>query len=137
MSERLSAEEKQALQNERRAQREQRLTKKVVDRASRQFEQGKDHFTARSVLAGMAMSMSSSYEQTRDLMATANDGIVNMLEANGASGVVYALREDLGNGLQDSTDYVKVVARSGHPTDTIGVNIDNSVIRARTTDLEE
>jgi len=91
------------------------LSERIVQRAERKFESGNDHFAARGILASIAILLSEP--QVRDaILLDSNKGIVRMLEEKGAEGEVYAVRQDLGNGEQDSTDYVRVTSRDGMAT---------------------
>lgn len=90
---------------------------RVVKRAEHRFTNGSNHFMARTALASMAPSFTFDSAESRDYaFVRANEGIVAMLQRNQAEGEVYAVREDLGNGKQDSTDFVRVTKRGGIAT---------------------
>lgn len=102
---------------------------KITARAERKFDAGKDHFIARGILASLAIGKDD------DIRQASNEAIVSMLEQRGAEGEVYAVRDDLSNGPEDSTDFVRVTSRRGVPTGSerrIGQSI---VIRASSSDL--
>lgn len=94
----------------------QRQTERIVSRVERKFDKGNDLFVARGILSSAAIGFSNEEFQ---IIGEANRRIVELLESKGAEGAVYAVREDYGNGDQDSTDYVLVASRDGRPTKAI------------------
>lgn len=105
------------------------IIEKITARAERKFDAGKDHFIARSILASLAIGRND------DLRQASNEAIVGMLAQRGAESEVYAVRDDLSNGPEDSTDFVRVTSRSGTSTGAerrIGQSI---VVRASSSDL--
>ena len=112
------------------------LSEKIIDRVERKFNRGENHFAARGVMASIALALSDP-EVRQDTLLDSNERIVRFLQDRDAVGEVYALREDLGSGAQDSTDYVRVTSRNGMDTgvqrnDTTGV----VVIRMTTADID-
>ncbi|MEO6110151.1 MAG: hypothetical protein ABIP50_04030 [Candidatus Saccharimonadales bacterium] len=108
---------------------------RVVERAESKFEKGKNLFMARTMLSSIAASLTfSDYSSLNYAFARANEGIMSMLETHGAEGEVYAVREDLGNGYQDSTDFVRVTKRGEAATHAMRTPGQSIVIRALTPD---
>lgn len=115
-----------------------RFTERVIGRAERRFEGGKNHFMARSTMTSIAaFFMFSDYKPLHDAFIRANEGIVSMLAAHDAEGEVYAVREDLGNGYQDSTDFVRVARRGGVATNALRRPGQGVVVRAETPESRE
>lgn len=93
------------------------LPGRIVARAERLIDRGDDLFPARSVMASVAMFLFlDDHPDVRAVREEANAGIIQVLAERGAEGVVFADRVDLGNGPQDSTDFVLVTARRGIKT---------------------
>lgn len=93
------------------------LPGRIIARAERLIDRGDDLFTARSVMASIAMFLLlDDHPDVRAVREEANAGIIQALAQRGAEGMVFADRVDLGNGPQDSTDFVLVTAREGVKT---------------------
>lgn len=94
--------------------RSERVTGKIIDRVERKFDKGNNHFMARGIMAKVALAM--TVPDDREIIQQTNNRITDFLQSRNAEGIVYAVRQDLGNGLQDSTDYVGIYARNGERT---------------------
>jgi len=90
---------------------------RIIARAERLIDRGNNLFMARSTMANAAIWMFlDDYQDVQAVHEEANAGIIRALAARGAEGMVFADRMDLGNGYQDSTDFVAVTARNGART---------------------
>lgn len=86
------------------------IEQRILEHAERRFEQGRNHFRARSMAASFALLLS---ERSADVKADANQLIVDMLETRGAEGVIYTIRMGDGAETGDDSDYVLVTERDG------------------------
>lgn len=91
-----------------------KTTQRIMDRVERKFDNGQNHFAARGALSSIALAFTAS--DGVEAIHHANERIIEFLKDRNAEGVVYAVREDLGNGFQDSTDYVNIHMRNGEQT---------------------
>lgn len=94
------------------------LTEKIVSRAERKFEKGDNHFIARSAMASLALFFTDS---SRDIIRSANERIIQVMEERGAEAAIYAVEMDLGNGYEHSGDVVLIAEREGVPTGQLPV----------------
>jgi hypothetical protein len=112
------------------------LSEKIISRVEKKFEKGENHFVARGVMASIALALSDPGVR-QDILLDSNERIVRFLQDRDAAGEVYALREDLGNGAQDSTDYVRVTSRNGVNTNVSrNETSGEAVIRMTTADID-
>lgn len=112
------------------------LSERIIKRVEQKFNGGENHFAARGVLASIALGLADA-EVRQDTLLDSNERIVRFLQSRDAEGEVYALRADLGNGDQDSTDYVRVTNRNGVDTGTVRGNTTGRVIlRATTAEID-
>ena len=110
------------------------IGEKILARVERKFDRGANLFRARGAMASIALVF---FENEREIIIDANAGIVELLKERNAEGEVYAVREDLGNGYQDSTDFVRVTSRDGVPTYMLRTHNDGIVIRASTGNIDD
>lgn len=90
------------------------VPQRIAERAGRLLDRGENVFTARSLAASIAIGiLFDDYDSMRDVKADGNDRIIAEMTKRSIEGLVYADRMDLGNGYQDSTDFVVVTSREG------------------------
>jgi len=113
------------------------LSERILNRVERKFNSGENHFAARGILASIALGLVDT-EVRHDTLLDTNERIVRFLRDHQAEGVVYAVRQDLGNGDQDSTDFVHVKVRDGIETGVGRSKSDNEtvIIRADTAEID-
>ncbi|MDB5180070.1 MAG: hypothetical protein JWN12_702 [Candidatus Saccharibacteria bacterium] len=112
------------------------LSERIVSRVEQKFDRGENHFTARGILATIAIGLMDP-QPRQDILLDSNERIVRLLQERDAEGEVYALREDLGNGEQDTTDYVLVTNRNGIETGAERARMTGRVIlRATTAEID-
>jgi len=113
-----------------------RLATKVARHVEVRLERGEVVFPARPLLASLAIGLMTGdkYAEARQVTA---DAAITALEASKAEGELFAIRQDLGNGLEDSRDKIHVTRRNGTETNARYGTEDNPglepVIRARTS----
>jgi len=112
------------------------LGERIINRAEQKIQSGENHFAARGFLASIALALMDAEVRQNTLLDT-NKAIMKSVHDSGAEGQVYAHREDLGSGQEDSTDYVLVTKRNGVETgaergQTSGVVI----LRATTAEID-
>jgi hypothetical protein len=92
---------------------------RIVRRAERKFDAGKDHFIARTVLSELALELMTPGKSSAidDRRATTNDLILARLAARGAEAEIYAVVHATHDGYVHSNDAVRVLARDGVPTE--------------------
>lgn len=114
------------------------IGEQIMTRVERKFEKGENFFRARGVMARIALVFTSD---ELEVIADTNERTVRFLDDKGAEGYVFAFRDDLGNGYEDSTDFVLVTSRDGHPTvlppaHEHNINGHGIVIRASTDTID-
>lgn len=117
--------------------RMKRLQERIVQRAERKFERGKNSFLAFGALQSIAFEL--AYDASNDARHQAREALLRALAARGARADIYALRDDYGSGETDSMDMVRVFEREGVPTNasynrTSGT--ETVIVRASTDSLE-
>lgn len=113
-----------------------KLTTRVERHVARHLERGDDVFYARPLMASLAIALMTGERYHEAVNATTNAAL-SVLKSAEAEGEVYAIRQDLGNGLEDGRDRVHVTSRSGVLTNA-PYGTENGlgrtpVVRARTT----
>ena len=94
-------------------------TSRNFNRAVQKVEAGEDHFRARSAWLDFRRAMSGGYTDAPvdvNERAALHAMIVNRLGQLGVVAEIYARRGDLGSGMEDSADQMRVIARDGHET---------------------
>lgn len=113
-----------------------RLATHVGRHVERRLDRGEVVFAARPVLASLAIGLMTGEKYAEARQATA-DAAIAALEASKAEGELFAIRQDLGNGLEDSRDKIHVTRRDGAETNALYGTEDNPglepIIRARTS----
>lgn len=104
-------------------------------------EMGGDHFTAYPLLdrIALAMRIDNTSGERDDFYHDVNTRTVAALAKDGIMAEVYALRGDLGNGDEDTRDYVRVYERRGRPTEIDRLRLGDHqkyVVRASAADLK-
>lgn len=120
--------------------RSERMQDRILSRVEKKLDQGKNFFAARSIMSTLALAMTSSND--RAAIQEVNERIIKLLESKKAEGAVYATREDLGNGEEDTTDYVYVAKRDGVNTGATHIFLEEQpgrtlVVRERTSGFDE
>ncbi|MFZ2126252.1 MAG: hypothetical protein WAV04_01955 [Candidatus Microsaccharimonas sp.] len=113
------------------------IGERIMTRVEHKFDKNENLFFARSLMARIALVFTPN---EGEIIADTNERIVRFLKDRHAEGVVYATREDLGNGKQDSTDFVMITSRDGQSTSidiAVGKEtLEKMVIRTSTEDVD-
>ncbi len=96
--------------------RTDRLALSAERHVRKQFEKGEDVFPVHTIMAALALNILMVGDERIEAEAAINAAAIEELRRQGAEGQVYAVREDLGSGLEDSEDRVIVTSRNGQPT---------------------
>lgn len=117
----------------------EKMSDRIIRRVERKLDNGENSFAARGVMASLALALSSLDEKA--IISQTNQRIVELMESRKAEGAVYAERIDLGNGEQDTTDYVFVAKRNDTKTGvpdfrSIGRAGGKIVVRERTSGFD-
>lgn len=109
------------------------MNERNLKRVERLFNRGKDTFMARGIMASIALGLSDDMQSAT---IASNEGIMKLLDQKGAQAEVFAIRRDLGNGDEDSSDIVRVIARDGVATSAVrNAQGEQVVIRATTDEI--
>lgn len=94
------------------------IERHILDRAEKKIDEGKNHFLARGLGAGAALTLlTRDKDERQSVITTTNEGIARLLAKRGAEGTVYAIQPDESQpGSETSTDFVVVTARDEKPT---------------------
>lgn len=117
--------------------RAEEITGRIVTRAEKLIDRGENLFPARSFMSGLAIwAFLDDHPEVSAVLRESNAGIMRALLERGAEGMVFADRMDLGNGYQDTTDFVAVTARDGAATPISPSIYGELVIRDTTPDAQ-
>lgn len=116
------------------------LQERIVERAEKKYDKGKNSFLAIGALNSVALELLySGTGNTDELRHEVRSKILRSLAAKGAQADIYAIRDNYGSGRTDSMDHVRVASRGGTPTGEWyhrPLGTEDIIVRASTDSLE-
>ena len=92
------------------------LTTRVERHVARHIERGDTVFRVRPVIASLAIAFTFDPERYAEAKEATDEAAIATLEAHGVEAEIFAIRRDLGNGLEDTFDKIRISRRDGEAT---------------------